>query len=82
MVQKDASAIQEISDKDLLRVSRLNNGDPEIFQSIQGEGDNVNENIEDMNDDNKKEDVNTEVIEEVNNELDKDLNEKLFLLFV
>ena len=41
MVQKDASAIQEISDKDLLRVSRLDNGDPEIFQSIQGEGVNL-----------------------------------------
>tara|TARA_Y100001934_G_C12314739_1_gene756801 strand:+ start:1203 stop:1580 length:378 start_codon:yes stop_codon:yes gene_type:complete len=41
MVQKDASSIQEISDKDLLRVSRLDNGDPEIFQRIQGEGVNL-----------------------------------------
>ena len=49
----------------------------ETVKSIQGEGDNVNENIEDMNDDNKKEDVNTEVIEEVNNELDKDLKNSL-----
>ena len=41
MAQKDSSVIQETCDQDLLRISRLDNGDPEIFESIQGEGVNL-----------------------------------------
>ena len=41
MAQKYSSVIQETCDQDLLRISRLDNGDPEIFESIQGEGVNL-----------------------------------------
>ena len=41
MPQIDTSVIPEIYDQDLLRVSRLDNKDPEIFESIQGEGVNL-----------------------------------------
>ena len=41
MAQQDASITQKIYDRDLLRVSKLDDGNPEIFKSIQGEGANI-----------------------------------------